>query len=129
MSVSISYNFEFLFPLDVVAVRLFDYFADDSLCFCDSRLCGLSFDVLMCATLSVFSAAKENKHEALGWPTGAYGPSKVGMTLLAFAQARQLRSSGPEDVLLNVCCPGYIDTDMTSHKVCSVFECRYSMIF
>jgi len=61
-------------------------------------------------------AAKENKIASLGWMPSTYGASKVGQTLLCQIQAKQIKSSGIEDVLVNACCPGYVDTDMTSHK-------------
>jgi len=77
-------------------------------------------------------AAKAGKHEELGWhstssmpkvqPSSAYEISKLGMTLLSMAQARQMQSNGQEDVLINACCPGYIKSDMTANKGTGTLE-------
>ncbi|VDK24253.1 unnamed protein product [Anisakis simplex] len=43
----------------------------------------------------------------------AYGVSKAAMVALSLVQSRQLKS---RNIIVNGCCPGYVDTDMTSHK-------------
>lgn len=48
------------------------------------------------------------------WPGAAYKVSKagvIGVTRIVAAQEAARRG-----VLLNVCCPGYVDTDMTKHR-------------
>lgn len=56
-------------------------------------------------------------HREKGWPTTAYGMSKVFLTALSFIQQRQFNAdSSREDVVVNAVHPGYVDTDMTSHK-------------
>lgn len=61
-------------------------------------------------------AAKNGDHEKKGYPNSAYGMSKVGVTVLSQIQHRQLSADPREDIILNACCPGYVDTDMSSHK-------------
>ncbi|KAL8606239.1 hypothetical protein ACOMHN_012871 [Nucella lapillus] len=62
------------------------------------------------------SAAQKDAHEAAGWPNSAYGTSKVGVTVMTRIQQQQLDAAKKEDILVNACCPGYVDTDMSSHK-------------
>nr|VZI33316.1 unnamed protein product [Spirometra erinaceieuropaei] len=50
-----------------------------------------------------------------GWPLTAYGVSKLGLTKATFILAEQLKDD-TRRILINACCPGYVDTDMTSHK-------------
>ncbi|XP_062584744.1 carbonyl reductase [NADPH] 1-like [Saccostrea cucullata] len=61
-------------------------------------------------------AAKSGNHESKGYANSAYGMSKVGVSALTEIQHRQLSADPREDILVNTCCPGYVDTDMTSHK-------------
>lgn len=65
---------------------------------------------------SFVKAAKDGNHESLGWGTSAYAVSKVGVTKLSFIQQADIDKSGLEDVHVNAVHPGYVDTDMTSHK-------------
>ncbi|XP_052815522.1 carbonyl reductase [NADPH] 1-like [Mya arenaria] len=62
------------------------------------------------------SSAKDGSFRQKGWPESAYGASKVGVTLMSFVQQKQLNSESREDIIVNACCPGYVDTDLTSHK-------------
>lgn len=55
-------------------------------------------------------------HESNGWPSTAYGVSKIGVSVMSFILQRELDQQGKEDIVVNACCPGYVDTDMTSHK-------------
>ena len=45
----------------------------------------------------------------------AYSLSKVLLTALTRVQAKLIKSD-PRNILINCCCPGYVDTDMSSHK-------------
>jgi len=45
----------------------------------------------------------------------AYSLSKVLLTALTRVQARLLQDD-PRGILINCCCPGYVSTDMSSHK-------------
>ena len=58
---------------------------------------------------------QDGHHTERGWPNTAYGTSKVGMTALTKVYAREAARLGKEDVLVNACCPGWCQTDMTSH--------------
>ncbi|XP_077978878.1 carbonyl reductase [NADPH] 3-like [Glandiceps talaboti] len=62
------------------------------------------------------SDAQAGIHKKTGWADTAYGVSKLGVIALASIQLEQLEGDSREDIVLNTCCPGYVDTDMTSHK-------------
>lgn len=49
-------------------------------------------------------------------PAVLYSMSKVGISVLTHIQQRQLSADSREDIIVNSCCPGYVDTDMSSHK-------------
>lgn len=78
------------------------------------------------------AAVAEGKHTEKGWPSAAYSVSKTGVTGMSnilgkqvaegkgvVSQARGLGhdvgNATKPGVLLNSCCPGYVDTDMTKH--------------
>ncbi|XP_061163370.1 carbonyl reductase [NADPH] 1-like isoform X3 [Saccostrea echinata] len=61
-------------------------------------------------------AAKTGDHEKEGYSNSAYGMSKVGVTVLSQIQHRELSVDPRENIIVNACTPGYVDTDMTSHK-------------
>lgn len=46
----------------------------------------------------------------------AYGMSKVGVTALTRIQQRQFDNDSRTGILVNAVCPGYVATDMSSHK-------------
>lgn len=50
-------------------------------------------------------------HKQEGWPNTCYGMSKCGVIALTKIMAKLYPS-----IHINCCCPGYCDTDMTSHK-------------
>lgn len=54
-----------------------------------------------------------------GWPKSMYGVSKLFETSYTRILAEQLKSAG---VMVNACCPGYVDTDMTSHRGVKTLE-------
>jgi len=62
-------------------------------------------------------SAKDNKHSEQGWGKSAYVVSKVGLSALTLIQQRMFNSE-PEkrEISVNSVHPGYVDTDMTSHK-------------
>ncbi|XP_055501173.1 carbonyl reductase [NADPH] 1-like [Leucoraja erinacea] len=57
--------------------------------------------------------AKNEVHPKQGWPSTAYGVSKIGVTVLSMIHARRLSKERAADkILLNACCPGWVKTDM-----------------
>lgn len=61
--------------------------------------------------------ARTGDHEQYGWPSSAYVVSKVGASALTFAQQRAFDADPKSnDIVVNCVHPGYVDTDMTSHK-------------
>lgn len=57
-------------------------------------------------------AAKQGTH-APEWGNSSYAVSKVGLTALTMIQQRMLND---RDIKVNAVHPGYVDTDMSSHK-------------
>ncbi|CAN0530763.1 unnamed protein product [Rangifer tarandus platyrhynchus] len=56
---------------------------------------------------------KNEVHEREGWPSSAYGVSKLGVTVLSRILARRLEEKRKADrILLNACCPGWVKTDL-----------------
>jgi len=61
--------------------------------------------------------AKEGEHVKNGWPNSAYKVSKVGVSALTIIQQRVMdQERAGEDIVINHAHPGYVDTDMTTHK-------------
>ena len=61
--------------------------------------------------------AGDNKHVECGWPNSAYKVSKVGVSALSIVQQRVVdEEGGGEDIVINHAHPGFVDTDMSSHK-------------
>ncbi|XP_070566129.1 carbonyl reductase [NADPH] 1-like [Ptychodera flava] len=86
--------------------QLAEQFQSDSLT--ESQLIGLMNRFV--------SDTKAGDHQAKGWANSAYGATKLGVIALTAIQARALKDDPREDTLINACCPGYVDTDMSSHK-------------
>jgi carbonyl reductase 1 len=61
------------------------------------------------------AAVKAREEKERGWPSAAYAVSKAGMTGMTKAIAREERERGGKR-LINACCPGWVDTDMTKHR-------------
>jgi len=57
--------------------------------------------------------AEDGTHGEAGWPNSTYIVSKIGWSALSRIQQRELSS---DDIVVNHVHPGYVDTDMTSHK-------------
>ncbi|KAM9253233.1 carbonyl reductase [NADPH] 3 [Dugong dugon] len=56
---------------------------------------------------------KNEVHEREGWPSSAYGVSKLGIMVLSRIQARNLDEKRKGDrILLNTCCPSWVMTYM-----------------
>ncbi|VDN55416.1 unnamed protein product [Dracunculus medinensis] len=58
-------------------------------------------------------ACIHNNRREKGFPESAYSISKAVMIALTFIQAKELAA---RNIIVNACCPGYVKTDMTSHK-------------
>ncbi|XP_066929934.1 carbonyl reductase [NADPH] 3-like [Clytia hemisphaerica] len=69
--------------------------------------------------INVFvQAARDNQVTEKGFKQNAYGISKLGQIVLASIQQRQFDSNKPEqNILVNSCTPGFVDTDMTQHMI------------
>lgn len=59
--------------------------------------------------------AETSEHEKHGWPSWAYGVSKLGLTKASYIIGEMIKDD-PRHIVMNACCPGYVSTDMTSHK-------------
>ncbi|VDI43418.1 carbonyl reductase 1 [Mytilus galloprovincialis] len=42
--------------------------------------------------------------------------SHIGITVMTFIQQRQMNNDTRDDIIINACCPGFVQTDMSSHK-------------
>lgn len=59
--------------------------------------------------------AEAGIHSQKGWPASAYGVSKIGLSKASYILGDILKDD-PRRIVMNACCPGYVDTDMTSHR-------------
>jgi carbonyl reductase 1 len=57
-------------------------------------------------------AVAKNEYQVQGWPGAAYAVSKAGTIGFTKIIAREQNAKG-SNVLINVCCPGWVKTDMT----------------
>eukprot|EP01012_Entosiphon_sulcatum_P006352 TRINITY_DN12982_c0_g1_i1.p1 TRINITY_DN12982_c0_g1~~TRINITY_DN12982_c0_g1_i1.p1 ORF type:complete len:332 (+),score=60.15 TRINITY_DN12982_c0_g1_i1:427-1422(+) len=71
----------------------------------------LDLDQIQNAFEEYVAAKKAGNWQELGWPEWNNIPSKIGQTALGKVFARQVRTSGPPGVLVNVVCPGWTVTD------------------
>jgi len=55
-------------------------------------------------------------HKQKGWGNSTYCTSKIGMSALSRIHQRDFDADPREDLVINFCHPGYVDTDMSSHK-------------
>merc|ERR1719244_817333 len=60
--------------------------------------------------------AKDGTWKEAGWPGSTYVVSKIGQSALTRIQQRAFDADPREDLVVNCSHPGYVDTDMTSHK-------------
>ena len=79
----------------------------------DSTLTIEELDALM---NQFIQAAEDGSFKAKGWGGSTYVASKVGLSALSRIQQRELLKDERDDIALNHVHPGYVDTDMTSHK-------------
>lgn len=78
-----------------------------------SAFCGASSVSQITELMQWFQNSVEaGTHSADGWPGSAYAVSKAGVTGMTKVIAAEEKKRGSK-VLLNSCCPGYVQTDMT----------------
>ena len=61
------------------------------------------------------SAVAAGTEKQDGWPSSGYMVSKAGVTGMTRILAREEEQSGGKR-LINSCCPGWVDTDMTKGR-------------
>jgi len=61
------------------------------------------------------AAVEAGKEKDAGFPSAGYAVSKAGLIGGTRALARQEKEKGSK-VLINTCCPGYVNTDMTKGR-------------
>ncbi|XP_005095570.1 carbonyl reductase [NADPH] 1 [Aplysia californica] len=76
----------------------------------------LRMDELVSLLKQFVKSAQTDQHQAQGFSNSSYAMSKVGVTVMSIIQQRELDAKGAEDIVVNACCPGYVDTDMSSHR-------------
>lgn len=95
------------FLLNIPSEDLRKKFAKDDLTY--EELDGLMNDFV--------ESAQAGNHGEKGWPNSTYVVSKVGLSAMSRMQQRDLaKDESRKDIALNHIHPGYVDTDMTSHK-------------
>ncbi|CAH8452066.1 unnamed protein product [Schistosoma turkestanicum] len=65
--------------------------------------------------LEFVKSAEDDTYSERGWPSTAYGVSKMGLTKASFIFGEMLKDDS-RGIVINSCCPGFCDTDMSSHK-------------
>ncbi|XP_065208812.1 carbonyl reductase [NADPH] 3-like isoform X2 [Planococcus citri] len=77
----------------------------------------LTVDHLDGLMLDFVRSAEQDKEVHLHWAgASAYSVSKVGISALTRIQQREFLNNKRMDIVVNSVHPGYVDTDMTSHK-------------
>ena len=60
--------------------------------------------------------AEAGTHGDHGWPNSTYIVSKIGWSALSRIQQRMMDTDPRDDIVVNYVHPGWVNTDMTSHK-------------
>jgi len=68
-------------------------------------------DKLSALVEEFITAVKNGDSDAKGWAHNTYGTSKAALNALTRVHARENKTKG---VLINACCPGWCQTNMTS---------------
>lgn len=76
----------------------------------------LTVDALNALVRQFLESSKTGDHEKYGWPSRAYSVSKVAVSALTIIQQKAFDADTRKDIVVNSVHPGYVDTDMTSHK-------------
>jgi carbonyl reductase 1 len=80
----------------------------------DSFLSASKTSVSACSAImeKFIGAVKAGKEKEEGFPSAAYAVSKAGEIAFTKVIALEAEENG-KNVLINACCPGYVNTDMT----------------
>jgi len=76
----------------------------------------LSRDTLDKLMTNFVETAQAGTHGEHGWPNSTYVVSKIGWSALSRIHQREMEADPRKDIVVNHVHPGYVDTDMTSHK-------------
>jgi len=76
----------------------------------------LTVDKLNSLMQEFVKAAAEGRHKEEGWGESAYAVSKVGVSALTRVHQRQFDNDSRPGIVVNSAHPGYVNTDMSSHK-------------
>jgi len=76
----------------------------------------LSYEDLDNIMESYVKSTKDGTYQEKGWGSSTYVASKVGLSTLSRIQQRELAKDERKDIVVNHVHPGYVDTDMSSHK-------------
>ena len=76
----------------------------------------LSVETLDGLMKNFVETAKAGTHGDHGWPDSTYVVSKIGWSALSRIQHRMLEDDPRRDIVVTHVHPGYVDTDMSSHR-------------
>ena len=76
----------------------------------------LSVETLDGLMKNYVETAKAGTHGDHGWPDSTYVVSKIGWSALSRIQHRMLEDDPRGDIVVTHVHPGYVDTDMSSHR-------------
>jgi len=76
-----------------------------------SRPAEMSRDDLVGLMRQFIADVAAGKHARAGWPSSAYGVSKIGLNVLTAQIGKELQEDG-RGILCNAACPGWVRTDM-----------------
>jgi len=76
----------------------------------------LSLETLDGLMKNFVETAQAGTHGDYGWPNSTYVVSKIGWSALSRIQQKMMEADPRDDIVVNHVHPGYVDTDMTSHK-------------
>jgi len=76
----------------------------------------LSLETLDGLMKNFVETAEAGTHTDHGWPNSTYIVSKIGWSALSRIQQRMMDTDQRDDIVVNYVHPGWVNTDMTSHK-------------
>ena len=77
----------------------------------------LTYEELDAMMKEFIDSTEAGDHLEKGWCNSTYKVSKVGLSALTRIQQREMnKDTTRTDVVINYIHPGWVDTDMTSHK-------------